>query len=180
MAKLRHIAVAVPDPHKAARFYSEVFGLTIVEPTHSPIADGVYLSDGTICLALLNYKTDEAAGLERGKDWIGTHHFGFWCDDLDAQRKVIHDATEESGIPDEILSAIDANVNRDPKTRDRIALDALRAALPAAKRDLVENVPELRTALRRQGVVLGAYHESDLPAELTVAYRGRKAVIRRP
>jgi catechol 2,3-dioxygenase-like lactoylglutathione lyase family enzyme len=91
MAKLRHIAVAVPDPHKAAKFYSEVFGLTIVEPTHSPIADGVYLSDGTICLALLNYKTDEAAGLERGKDWIGTHHFGFWCDDLDAQRKAIED-----------------------------------------------------------------------------------------
>ena len=48
MAKLRHIAVAVPDPHKAAKFYSEVFDLKIVEPTHSPIADGVYLSDGTI------------------------------------------------------------------------------------------------------------------------------------
>ena len=51
MAKLRHIALAVPDPEKAAKFYSEVFGLTIVEPTHSPIASGVYLSDGTICLA---------------------------------------------------------------------------------------------------------------------------------
>ncbi|QEW19535.1 Arylsulfatase [Marinibacterium anthonyi] len=43
-----------------------------------------------------------------------------------------------------------------------------------------EETVRLRTALRRQGVVLGAYHESDLPAELTVAYRGRKAVIRRP
>ena len=91
MAKLRHIALAVPDPQKAAKFYSEVFDLTIVEPTHSPIADGVYLTDGTICLALLNYKTDEAAGLEKGKDWIGTHHFGFWVDDLDAQRKRIED-----------------------------------------------------------------------------------------
>ena len=71
----------------------------------------------------------------------------------DAQRRVIHDASEELGIPDEILSAIDENVNRDPKKRDRIAFDALRAALPAAKRDLVENVPELSTALRR-GVTL--------------------------
>ena len=91
MAKLRHIALAVPDPHKAAKFYSEVFDMQIVEPTYSPLADGVYLSDGTICLALLNYKTDEAAGLERGKDWIGTHHFGFWVDDLDEQRKRIEE-----------------------------------------------------------------------------------------
>lgn len=89
MAKLRHIALAVPDPHKAAKFYSEVFGMEIIEPTYSPLADGVYLSDGTICLALLNYKTDEAAGLDRGKDWVGTHHFGFWVDDLDEQRRRI-------------------------------------------------------------------------------------------
>jgi methylmalonyl-CoA/ethylmalonyl-CoA epimerase len=89
MAKLRHIAIAVPDPEKAAKFYSKVFGLEIIEPTESPIASGVYLSDGTICLALLNYKTDAAAGLDRGKNWIGTHHFGFWVDDLDEQRKLI-------------------------------------------------------------------------------------------
>lgn len=89
MAKLRHIALAVPDPEKAAKFYSEVFDMKIVEPTESPLASGYYLTDGTICLALLNYKTDEAAGKERGKDWVGTHHFGFWVDDLEEQRKKI-------------------------------------------------------------------------------------------
>ncbi|NYT70617.1 VOC family protein [Pusillimonas noertemannii] len=89
MAKLRHIALAVPDPEKAAQFYSKVFDMEIVEPTYSPIADGVYLSDGIVCLALLKYKTDEAAGKERGKNWIGTHHFGFWVDDVDSQREVI-------------------------------------------------------------------------------------------
>ena len=83
MAKLRHIALAVPDPEKAAKFYSEVFDMKIVEPTESPIASGWYLTDGTICLALLNYKTDAAAGLDRGKNWVGTHHFGFWVDDLE-------------------------------------------------------------------------------------------------
>jgi methylmalonyl-CoA/ethylmalonyl-CoA epimerase len=92
VAKLRHIAIAVPDPQKAAEFYSKVFDMEIVEPTESPIASGVYLSDGTICLALLNYKTDAAAGLERGKDWVGLHHFGFWCDDLDRQREAIEAA----------------------------------------------------------------------------------------
>jgi len=89
VAKLRHIAIAVPNPEEAAKFYSEAFDMQIVEPTDSPIASGVYLTDGTICLALLNYKTDAAAGLERGKDWVGLHHFGFWCDDLEAQRREI-------------------------------------------------------------------------------------------
>ena len=93
MAKLRHIALSVSDPDKSAKFYSETFDMKILERTDSPLATGVYLSDGTICLALLKYKNDASAGLERGKDWIGTHHFGFWCDDLEAQRKRI----EENG-----------------------------------------------------------------------------------
>ena len=94
MAKLRHIAIAVKDPQEAAKFYSKVFDMEILEPTESPIASGVYLSDSTMCLALLNYKTDAAAGLERGKDWVGLHHFGFWCDDLEKQRQAIE---EEGG-----------------------------------------------------------------------------------
>lgn len=89
MAKLRHIALSVSDPDKSAKFYSETFDMKILERTDSPLATGVYLSDGTICLALLKYKNDASAGLERGKDWIGTHHFGFWVDDLDAQGKKI-------------------------------------------------------------------------------------------
>jgi catechol 2,3-dioxygenase-like lactoylglutathione lyase family enzyme len=89
MAKLRHIALAVPDPDKAAKFYSETFGMQILEKTESPLAYGWYLSDGTICLALLKYSTDEAAGLDRGKDWVGTHHFGFWVDNVEEQQKII-------------------------------------------------------------------------------------------
>ena len=91
MAKLRHIAMAVPDPEEAAKFYMKTFGMTEAGRTESPIASGVYLTDGTICLALLNYKTDEAAGKERGKDYVGVHHVGFWVDDLDASGKFIED-----------------------------------------------------------------------------------------
>ncbi len=91
MAKLRHIAMAVPDPEEAAKFYMKTFGMTEAGKTESPIASGVYLTDGTICLALLNYKTDEAAGKERGKDYVGVHHVGFWVDDLEAQGKSIED-----------------------------------------------------------------------------------------
>ena len=91
MAKLRQIAMAVPDPEEAAKFYMKTFGMTEAGRTESPIASGVYLTDGTICLALLNYKTDEAAGKERGKDYVGVHHVGFWVDDLEAQGKSIED-----------------------------------------------------------------------------------------
>lgn len=89
MAKLRHIAIAVQDLEKAAAFYEKTFEMERVGDTESPIASGVYLSDGTVCLALLNYKTDEAAGTERGKDYVGVHHFGFWCEDLEDQSKQV-------------------------------------------------------------------------------------------
>ena len=67
MAKLRHIAITVPDPKKAAAFYMRVFGMKKVGETDWVNARGVYLSDGTINLALLNYKTEEAAGEWRGR-----------------------------------------------------------------------------------------------------------------
>ena len=39
---------------------------------------------------------------------------------------------------------------------------------------------ELRKSLRRCGVVLGVYDENDAPHELTIAYRDRKAQVRKP
>src|SRR5712691_3400129 len=68
MAKLRHIAITVPDPWKAAEFYMQAFGLKQVGETDWENARGVYLSDGVINLALLHYKTEGAAG---GKHWMG-------------------------------------------------------------------------------------------------------------
>ena len=83
MAKLRHIAIAVEDPEATARFYEKVFDMKRVGETKSSIADGIYLSDGVVNLAILDYKTDEAAGKDKGKDYVGVHHFGFWVDDLE-------------------------------------------------------------------------------------------------
>ena len=92
MAKLRHIALSVPDPVKAAEFYEKAFGMKRVGEAHVSIGHGVYLSDGTVNLALLRYTDDEAAGVERGKDWFGLHHFGFWVDDAATARKQVEDA----------------------------------------------------------------------------------------
>jgi len=91
MAKLRHIAITVPDPWKTAEFYMNIFGMKKVGETDWENAKGVYLSDGVINLALLNYKTEHAAG-ERGRGFVGVHHFGFWVDDVEASRKAIEAA----------------------------------------------------------------------------------------
>ena len=87
--KLRHIAISVPDPWKAAEFYMASFGMTKVGEVKAPAADGVYLTDGTINLALLRYKEDEWVGEGKTKDWFGVHHIGFWVDDTkDARDKI--------------------------------------------------------------------------------------------
>ncbi len=92
MGKLRHIAITVPDPWKAAEFYMKAFGLTKVGETDSSLAIGVYLSDGIINIALLKYKSDQYAGEDRGKDYVGLHHLGFWVDDVNESRKAVEAA----------------------------------------------------------------------------------------
>ena len=90
--RLRHIALSVPDPWKAAEFYQKAFGMEKVGETDSSLARGVYLSDGVINLALLNSKTDQAAGEDRGRAFVGLHHFGFWVDDMASARQRIEEA----------------------------------------------------------------------------------------
>ena len=84
MAKLRHIAISVPDLEKSARFYEETFGLKRVNLAVTPFGDGLSLSDGVVNLTLLHFHTDDAAGDERGKDFVGIHHMGFVVDDLES------------------------------------------------------------------------------------------------
>ena len=85
MAKLRHVAMSVPDPDKIADFYCEAFDMKRVGKTNSPLANGVYVSDGVITVALLKFKTDA----QGPKDFVGLHHIGFWVDDIgEAEKKV--------------------------------------------------------------------------------------------
>lgn len=91
MAKLRHIAITVPDPEKAAEFYIATFGLKRVGKTDWEGAHGVYLSDGVMNIALLHYKKEEYAG-ERGRAFVGVHHFGFIVDDVAGTRAAIEAA----------------------------------------------------------------------------------------
>ena len=81
MAKLRHIAITVPDPEKAAAFYIAAFGLRRAGSTDWEGAQGVYLTDGVMNLALLHYKQEHYAG-KLGRDFVGVHHFGFIVEDV--------------------------------------------------------------------------------------------------
>ena len=87
VAKLRHVAVTVPDLEAAAQFYEKTFEMKRIK--ESPIS--IMLSDGVMSLAILKFETDRQAGDERGKDFHGLHHMGFVVDDLDSQAKTIED-----------------------------------------------------------------------------------------
>lgn len=67
MAKLRHIAIATQNAEETAKFYVEVFGMTQLSSIETPIVSGAFLTDGTINLAILDFKNDQVAGAERGK-----------------------------------------------------------------------------------------------------------------
>ena len=84
MAKIKHIALSTQDVDKTAKFYIDVFGLKEIARIDSPSARGYYLSDGDLNLAILNFKNDAAAGVERGKGWSGIHHIGFQVESLEA------------------------------------------------------------------------------------------------
>jgi methylmalonyl-CoA/ethylmalonyl-CoA epimerase len=83
--KLRHIAISVPDKEKAAKFYQETFGFERV--SESRVA--TRLTDGVMNLTLLQFETDADAGDERGKDFVGLHHFGIWVDDIERVTRAI-------------------------------------------------------------------------------------------
>jgi catechol 2,3-dioxygenase-like lactoylglutathione lyase family enzyme len=78
--RIRHFAISVPDPWAAAEFYKQTFGLEELGETDGKLAEGVFLTDGVVNLALLKFNDDEAAQ-GTGKDYVGLHHVGFWVDD---------------------------------------------------------------------------------------------------
>ena len=76
MAKLRHIALIVPDPEKAAKFFEDAFDMKVAGKARR----GLYVSDGVMNVALLK---------QEGNEKVGIYHFGMWVDDLDEAEKQV-------------------------------------------------------------------------------------------
>lgn len=81
VARMRHIALLVTDPEKSAQFYEKTLGFKRA----GKAGRGLYMTDGTINMALLRARTEmgEKAGL---------FHFGMWVDDLDKSEKEVEGA----------------------------------------------------------------------------------------
>jgi catechol 2,3-dioxygenase-like lactoylglutathione lyase family enzyme len=94
-ARIRHIALAVKDIDATADFYEQAFGLKRSPKAEGPTAWRVYMSDGEINLALLQYKSEVGSGLKDPGEFVGIHHFGFQCDDFEEQQKRIEAAGGE-------------------------------------------------------------------------------------
>lgn len=77
-AKLRHIAVSVRDVAKAQKFFEDAFGMTKA----GDAGRGVFMTDGTINVALLDYRGGKILGVDIDQPYYGTIHFGLWVDDL--------------------------------------------------------------------------------------------------
>jgi methylmalonyl-CoA/ethylmalonyl-CoA epimerase len=85
--RIRHIALSVEDPWETAEFYKQAMGLEEVVELDGALAEGVFLTDGVVNLAILHFKSDEASQ-GTGKDFVGIHHLGFWVDDVVEQGKI--------------------------------------------------------------------------------------------
>ncbi len=77
MAKLRHIALSVADLDQARKFFEEAFDMEMV----GKAGNGVYMSDGTINIALLDRK-GRPLGYEGEEPFYGIDHFGLWVVDI--------------------------------------------------------------------------------------------------
>ena len=81
VARMRHIALLVTDPERSAQFYEKSLGFKRA----GKAGRGLYMSDGTINMALLKVNT------EKGEK-AGLFHFGMWVDDLDGSEASVKDA----------------------------------------------------------------------------------------
>lgn len=81
MPRIKHIALTTKNPAQVAAFYKEAFDMKEVRRSEN---GAVYLSDGYLNLAILNWKTGKDADVgASGANFSGIHHIGFQVEDLD-------------------------------------------------------------------------------------------------
>lgn len=95
MPKLRHLALHTANPEGTAAFYKKVFDMIEVGRTNSPFAEGIYLSDGTLNVAILRYRSPELVVRYGGSSSLGVSHFGFWAEDIEETRRRLRQAGAE-------------------------------------------------------------------------------------
>ena len=94
-ARLRHLAISVPDVAAAQAFFEQAFGMTKA----GDAGRGVYMTDGVMNVALLHFGGDPVVGVTEAGDgsepFYGLYHFGMWGDDLDDASEQVEAAGAE-------------------------------------------------------------------------------------
>ena len=94
-ARLRHLAISVPDVAKAQAFFEQAFGMTKA----GDAGRGVYMTDGVMNVALLHFGEDSLVGMTAEGDgsepFYGLYHFGMWVDDLEEASEQVERAGAE-------------------------------------------------------------------------------------
>jgi lactoylglutathione lyase len=86
MAKLRHLAIVVKDMEASARFYEKIFEM---KRSFEVKDRAIYLTDGLMNLAILNYANTNRPGAQTADGRHGIHHFGFRVADFKATEAAI-------------------------------------------------------------------------------------------
>lgn len=126
MPRIRHIALTTKDPAKAAAFYKQAFGMR--ELRRNP-QGAVFLSDGYINLAILNWKTEKDADVgAHGPNFSGIHHIGFEVEDLDDASQKLEQAegkqlTAKDGLDMEMAAGNHRNFEMKWAGPDGVVID---------------------------------------------------------
>src|ERR1700730_15835428 len=81
MPRIKHMTLTTKYPGKTAAFYKEAFGLQEIRRAPN---GAVFLTDGYINLAILNWKTEKSADVgANGPTDRGIHPFGLEVEDRD-------------------------------------------------------------------------------------------------
>lgn len=89
MAKLRHLAIVVKDLEASCRFYEKCFDM---KRAFQAGQHAVYLTDGVMNLAVLNYASVNRPGSPTADGRLGIHHFGFRVEDFKQSEALINAA----------------------------------------------------------------------------------------
>ena len=126
MPRIKHIALTTKDPAKTAAFYKEAFGLQ--EIRRSPNG-AVFLTDGYINVAVLNFKTEKDADVgAHGPSFSGIHHFGIEVEDLDEASQRLERAhgrqlTAKDGLDMEMAAGTHRNFEMKWAGPDGVVID---------------------------------------------------------
>ena len=126
MPRIKHIALTTKDPGKTATFYKEAFGLQEIRRAPN---GAVFLTDGYINLAILNWKTEKSADVgANGPNYSGIHHFGFEVENLDEAAGNLERARgerleEKAGLDMEMAAGGHRNVEMKGAGPDGVVID---------------------------------------------------------